>query len=48
MKDANKIIFSPEYLAVSLVIQRETIYRSRKQGRLPQGFRLSPPNRRCT
>ena len=40
MKDANKIIFSPEDLAVSLGVKRETTYRWRKQGRLPQGFLL--------
>ena len=46
MKDANKLIFSPDNLAVSLGVQRGTIYRWRKQGRLPQGFLLSPSNRR--
>ena len=46
MKDANKLIFSPDDLAVSLGVQRGTIYRWRKQGRLPQGFLLSPSNRR--
>ncbi len=46
MKDANKLIFSPDDLAASLGVQRGTIYRWRKQGRLPQGFLLSPSNRR--
>ena len=46
MKDANKLIFSPDDLAASLGVQRGTVYRWRKQGRLPQGFLLSPSNRR--
>ena len=46
MKDADKLIFSPDDLAVSLAVQRGTIYRWRKQGRLSQGFLLSPSNRR--
>ena len=46
MKDVNKLIFSPDDLAASLGVQRRTIYRWRKQGRLPQGFLLSPSNRR--
>ena len=46
MKDANKFIFSPDDLAASLGFQRGTIYRWRKQGRLPKGFPLSPSNKR--
>ena len=46
MKDANKLIFSPDDLAASLGVQQGTTYRWRKQGRLPQGFLLSPSNRR--
>ena len=38
MKDANKLIFSPDDLAASLGVQRGTIYRWRKQGRLPRVF----------
>ena len=46
MKDANKLIFSTDDLAASLGVQRGTIYRWHKQGRLPKGFLLSPSNRR--
>ena len=38
MKDANKLIFSPDDLAVSLGVQRGTIYRCASKGIYPRVF----------
>jgi len=44
--DHSKLVFSPDDLATSFGVQRGTIYRWRKTGRLPKGFLLSRSNRR--
>lgn len=44
--DHLKLVFSPDDLATSFGVQRGTIYRWRKTGRLPKGFLLSRSNRR--
>ena len=39
-------ILSPIQLATIFDVDRQTIYRWRREGRLPEGFLLSPSNRR--
>ena len=46
MQSAHKLVYSPDDLATNLGVQRGTIYRWRKSGKLPEGFLLSPSNRR--
>ena len=46
MRLMHKPILSADDLATNLGVQRGTIYRWRKSGKLPDGFLLSPSNRR--
>lgn len=46
MRLIHRPILSADDLATSLGVQRGTIYRWRRLGKLPEGFLLSPSNRR--
>jgi len=48
MSSMKQKLYSPDDLAYTLGVKRNTIYKWRHAGKLPEGFLLSPSHRRWT